>query len=184
MACAEHFRQIGPNGLNIEKETTLMEVRWPRVASSEGTDVGRRERTVSSMFAGRYASPDIAPMLQMIAEAYCDQGPWPHLLLVFKYVLAHSSSKGRPLCISLPLGRQSPTANDVNNRRVQAVQCIIKKMMKKYLINVCCLMGMVTNWRSLAMIRGCFASLRSFSNRTRRMTLINPAALISENINE
>ena len=54
-------------------------------------------------------------MLQMIADAYWDQGPWPHRLLVFKYVRAHSSSKGRPLCMSEPFGRQSPTANDVSN---------------------------------------------------------------------
>jgi hypothetical protein len=33
LACAEHFRQSGPNGLNIEKETTHVIVRWTRVAS-------------------------------------------------------------------------------------------------------------------------------------------------------
>ena len=32
------------NGLTIEKETTLMEVRGTRVASSEGTVAGRRGR--------------------------------------------------------------------------------------------------------------------------------------------
>ena len=32
-ACAEHFCQIGPNGLEIEKETTHVIVRWTRVAS-------------------------------------------------------------------------------------------------------------------------------------------------------
>ena len=37
---------------------------------------------------------------------------------------------------------------------------------------------------SFAMIRGCFANFRSLSSLTKRMTLINPAALISENINE
>ena len=57
-------------------------------------------------------------------------------------------------------------------------------MMKKYLIKVCCLMGIVTNCRSFAMIRGCFANLSSFSNLTKRITLIKPAALISENIKE
>ena len=31
--CAEHFRQIGPNGLKIKKETTHFIVRWTRVAS-------------------------------------------------------------------------------------------------------------------------------------------------------
>ena len=33
-ACAEHFRQIGPNSLKIEKETTHFVVRWTRVAST------------------------------------------------------------------------------------------------------------------------------------------------------
>merc|ERR1712072_496759 len=123
----------------------------------------------------------MAPIDQIIADAYWDQGPWPHLLFVLRYVLAHSSSKGRPECMSEPFGRQSPTANDVSNRKVQAVQWMMKKMMKKYLMSVCCLMGMVTNCRSFAMILGCFASLRSLSNRTKRMTLMRPAALISEN---
>ena len=45
-------------------------------------------------------------------------------------------------------------------------------------------MGIVTNCRNLAMIRGCFANLSSFSNLTKRMTLMRPAALISENIKE
>ena len=31
LACAEHFRQIGPNGLKLEKETTHDLVRWTRV---------------------------------------------------------------------------------------------------------------------------------------------------------
>ena len=31
-ACAEH-RGLGPNGLKIEKETTHVIVRWPRVVS-------------------------------------------------------------------------------------------------------------------------------------------------------
>ena len=43
---------------------------------------------------------------------------------------------------------------------------------------------MVTNCRSFAIIRGCFASLRSFRRRTKRITRIRPAALISENIKE
>ena len=30
-ACAEHFRQIGLNGLKLEKETTHFMVRWTRV---------------------------------------------------------------------------------------------------------------------------------------------------------
>ena len=29
--CAEHFCQIGPNGLKFEKETTHFIVRWTRV---------------------------------------------------------------------------------------------------------------------------------------------------------
>ena len=29
--CAEHFRQIGPNGLKVDKETTHFIVRWIRV---------------------------------------------------------------------------------------------------------------------------------------------------------
>ena len=32
-ACAEHFRQIGQNGLKIEKETTHFHHSWTRVAS-------------------------------------------------------------------------------------------------------------------------------------------------------
>ena len=30
-ACAEHFRQSGPNGLEIDKETTHVIVRWTQV---------------------------------------------------------------------------------------------------------------------------------------------------------
>ena len=33
--CAKHFRQSGPNGLELEKETTPGIVRWPRVASMD-----------------------------------------------------------------------------------------------------------------------------------------------------
>ena len=31
--CAEHFCQIGQNGLEVEKETTHFIVRWTRVAT-------------------------------------------------------------------------------------------------------------------------------------------------------
>ena len=31
LACAEHFRQSGPNGLKLEKETTHVIVRWTQV---------------------------------------------------------------------------------------------------------------------------------------------------------
>ena len=37
--------RLGPKRLKLEKETTLMEVRWTRVASSEGTFVKRGDRT-------------------------------------------------------------------------------------------------------------------------------------------
>ena len=39
------FTGNGPNGLKIGKETTHVIVRWTRVASSEGTDVRRRDCT-------------------------------------------------------------------------------------------------------------------------------------------
>ena len=33
IACAGHFRQLGPNGLEFEKETTHFDHSWKRVAS-------------------------------------------------------------------------------------------------------------------------------------------------------